>query len=73
MFLVEGGLTVAFGLVLRFRLAPSPAKARMLSHAEREWLQQEQDAARTAAAARRQGRPKGLLGEKREGVVDSAA
>ncbi|PRW44580.1 MFS general substrate transporter [Chlorella sorokiniana] len=51
LFLLEGAATVVFGVVLRLCLAPSPAKARMLSHEEREWLQQEQDAARAATAA----------------------
>ncbi|KAI7845687.1 hypothetical protein COHA_000801 [Chlorella ohadii] len=51
LFLLEGAATVVFGMVLRLCLAPSPAKARMLSHEEREWLQQEQDAARAATAA----------------------
>lgn len=42
LFLLEGAATVVFGVALRFALAPSPAKARMLTHAEREWLQQRQ-------------------------------
>ena len=64
LFILEGLATVAFGLVLRLCLAPSPARAAMLSHAEREWLVQEQDAARAAAAAARGGRRgKGMLSE----------
>jgi MFS family permease len=55
LFLLEGAVTVAFGAVLRFALAPSPAKARMLSRAEREWLAQRQEAARAAAAGRAGG------------------
>jgi MFS family permease len=51
LFLLEGCLTVAFGVVLRLALAPSPAKARMLTHPERAWLQQRQDDARAATAA----------------------
>ena len=51
LFLLEGGVTVLFGFALRACLAPSPAKARMLSHAEREWLQEQQAAGRAAAAA----------------------
>ena len=64
LFLLEGAATVVFGVVLRLCLAPSPAKARMLSHEEREWLQQEQDAARAGTAAASGGRQRrGTLSE----------
>jgi len=69
LFLLEGAATVVFGVVLRLCLAPSPAKARMLSHEEREWLQQEQDAARAATAAACGGRQRrGTLSERGNGV-----
>ncbi|KAI3428732.1 hypothetical protein D9Q98_007556 [Chlorella vulgaris] len=51
LFILEGSVTVIFGCVLRFMLAPSPAKAPMLTRAEREWLHQRQETARAALAA----------------------
>lgn len=63
-----------FGVVLRLCLAPSPAKARMLSHEEREWLQQEQDAARAATAAASGGRQRrGTLSEWGLGAWESCS
>ncbi|KAL4428103.1 hypothetical protein ABPG75_002192 [Micractinium tetrahymenae] len=59
LFLLEGAATVVFGAVLRFALAPSPAKARMLTHAEREWLVERQ-----ARAAARQGTAGGSGGRE---------
>lgn len=56
LFLLEGAATVAFGLVLRWRLAPSPAKARMLTRAEREWLCAEKEGELAAKAAAAGGR-----------------
>lgn len=65
LFLLEGAATVVFGVLLRLCLAPSPAKARMLTHEEREWLQQEQDAARAVTAAAGGARQrKGMLSEE---------
>ncbi len=63
LFLLEGAATVVFGAALRIGLAPSPAKARMLSHAEREWLveRQAQAAARGAAGSAGAGREGGLM------------
>ena len=45
LFILEGGATVAFAVALRYGLSPSPGKARVLNHAEREWLQRRQEAA----------------------------
>lgn len=56
LFLLEGAATVVFGVVLRWRLAPSPAKARMLSRAEREWLCREKEEELAAKAAATGGR-----------------
>lgn len=63
LFLLEGAATVVFGAALRFGLAPSPAKARMLTHAEREWLvgRQARAAAAGSASAGREGGGGGLL------------
>jgi MFS family permease len=51
LFILEGSVTVIFGCVLRFMLAPSPAKAPMLTRVEREWLHERQETARAALAA----------------------
>lgn len=59
--------TVAFGIALWFVLTPTPATARFLTRAEREWLQQRQVAAQGARESKGVGAPSRLavvLGER---------
>ncbi|EFN55132.1 hypothetical protein CHLNCDRAFT_134195 [Chlorella variabilis] len=70
LFILEGGATVVFGALLRFALAPSPAKARMLTRAEREWLRHRQETARTAMGAAGQ---QGAHPQAREGGGSTCA
>jgi ACS family tartrate transporter-like MFS transporter len=48
LFLVEGAITVIFGVLLGLNLAPSPRDASFLHEVEREWLANRQDRQRTA-------------------------
>lgn len=48
LFLVEGAITLIFGILLRINLALSPRDAKFLEAEEREWLAQRQDQQRTA-------------------------
>jgi len=48
LFLIEGGTTLIFGILLRLFLVPSPAKAKFLTPEERNWLQHRQDQQLTA-------------------------
>lgn len=66
LFLLEGLATIAFGAVLRLALVPSPAKARMLTPAERSWLQQRQA---RAAARQQEGKAAGGGGAAHEGLA----
>ncbi len=51
-----------FGIALRMRLAPSPAKAKCLEPEERLWLQRRQDDS-AAAGGGGQGGGRGQQGE----------
>ena len=63
LFIIEGLLTVVYGVCVKLLLAPKPATAWFLQPAEREWLQQRQDNMHAGAVATSGGRGSTILGE----------
>lgn len=64
LFIIEGLLTVVYGICVKLLLAPKPSTAWFLQPAEREWLQQRQDNVHAGAVATSGGRGTTILGTR---------
>ena len=64
LFIIEGLLTVVYGICVKLLLAPKPSTAWFLQPAEREWLQQRQDNVHAGAVATSGGRGSTILGAR---------
>ena len=62
LFIIEGCLTVLYGICVKLLLAPKPSTAWFLQPAEREWLQQRQDNVHIGAVANAGGKSTSILG-----------
>ena len=62
LFIIEGCLTVVYGICVKLLLAPKPSTAWFLQPAEREWLRQRQDNVHTGAVANAGGKSTSILG-----------
>ena len=62
LFIIEGCLTIIYGIVLKVLLAPTPGVAWFLKPAERTWLQQRQDNIHLGAMANSGGRGSTIMG-----------